>query len=130
MTDAEDFYRAEAAYWHAQAEQLLSRIRDLFNIARQATLEGVPPEPPIGTEFVHARTGQVEWTRRADGRWECGSQPRHAYRGIGAEHGPKPCPNCPADWPDVAELLAGRLGVYVHRVLPGEQIPVAADGAK
>lgn len=115
MTAAEDFYRAEAAYWNNQAEQLLSRIRELFNIARQSTISGTPPEPPIGTEFVHTRTGQVEWTRRADGRWWCGPQRR-------PDHGAAQCRNCPVDWEDVAEMLDGRLGRYVNRVLPGEAV--------
>lgn len=109
-------YRADAEHARSQVEGLVGRLRDVFVLARTPVMVSVPPEPPIGTSFVHKRTGLIEWVRSEDGQWRCGDQPR-------PEHGGALCDSCPADWVEVAEAVDGRWGPYVVRVLPGERLP-------
>lgn len=101
MPDAADpsiteFRDEELAYWQRRAHAAEDRIRQAA-----VSYPDAPPEPPVGTEYIHVASGSVAWRRTDDG-WYCNR--------LG-------CRNCPVEWVEAWDWTVSR-GGYTRR-LPG-----------
>lgn len=95
-----EFLEREAAYWRDEAIRLRNELATVHRTAGDGINKAVcPPEPPVGTQFHHATTGQRMFFR-GDLGWYCGKED---------------CRNCPCSWPEAAE----RLSPTDRRTLPG-----------
>jgi hypothetical protein len=75
MSEVEEFYRAEAEYWRAEANRVSAVLRALTETIETTTVPGSwmnRPEPPVGTRFYSPQQcpDVVEWIRHDDG-WHC-----------------------------------------------------------